>query len=141
MKCGCVADIEIVRSTFIWPLAISLEIESFPYKTKLIMVPALVYLYFLRFLCFEMRGDGILKTEALSNLSALSYDDEHNDGSFLAFDIIGICQERVGNYLEAIEMFGLAAKDAKTYEWMNENMNPCLLRIGIVLNKKFREEI
>lgn len=140
MKCGCVADIESVRSTFMWPSVISLEIESFPYKTKLIKVPALVYLYFLRFLCFEMRGDGILKTEALSNLSALSYDDEHNDGSFLAYDIIGICQERVGNYLEAVNMFGLAAKDAKTYEWMNENMNPCLLRIGIVLNKKFREE-
>lgn len=140
MKRGCVADIEIIRSTFLWPAAISLEIESFPYKTKLINVPALVYLYFLRFLCFEMRGDSILKMEALSNLSALSFDDEHNDGSFLAYDIIGICHERTGNYLEAVEMFVQAAKDAKTYEWMNENMNPCLLRIGIVLTKKFREE-
>ncbi|XP_052707301.1 uncharacterized protein LOC128182657 [Crassostrea angulata] len=140
MKRGCVADIEIIRSTFLWPAAISLEIESFPYKTKLINVPALVYLYFLRFLCFEMRGDGILKMEALSNLSVISYDDEHNDGSFLSYNIIGICHERVRNYLEAVEMFVHAAKDAKTYEWMNENMNPCLLRIGIVLNKKFSEE-
>lgn len=140
MMRGCVADIEIIRSTFLWPAAISLEMESFPYKTKLIKVPALIYLYFLRFLCFEMRGDGILKMEALSNLSGISYDDEHNDGSFLAYDIIGICHERVGNYLEAVEMFGLAAKDAKTYDWMNEYTNPCLLRIGIVLNKKFREE-
>lgn len=37
-------------------------------------------------------------------------------------------------------MFGLVVKDVKIYEWMNENMNLCLFWIGIVLNKKFREE-
>lgn len=77
--------------------------------------------------------------EALSELSAIAYDDEHNDGSFLAYDVIGICHERVRNYSQAVEMFGKASKEGKILDWMNENMNPGLLRIGIVLNKRFRE--
>lgn len=36
-------------------------------------------------------------------------------------------------------MFARAAKHAKTLVWMNENMNPGLLRISIVLNITFRE--
>lgn len=74
-----------------WFLVISLEIEFFFYKIKLIKVLVLVYLYFLRFLCFEMCGDGIFKIEVLLNLFVLLYDDEYNDGLFLVYDIIGIC--------------------------------------------------
>lgn len=36
-------------------------------------------------------------------------------------------------------MYGKAAKNAKMHDWMNENTNPGLLRIGIVLNKKISE--
>lgn len=139
MKRYCVTDIEIIRSTSLWPAAINLEIKTFPFETRLIKMPALVYLYFLRFLCFEIRGDDILKMETLSDMSAISYDDEHNDGSFLTYDVIGLCHERVGNYSEAIKMFGKAAKEAKMLDWINENVNPGLLRMGIVLNKQFRE--
>lgn len=139
MKRYCVTDIEIIQSTSLWPAVIDLEIETFPRETRLIKMPALVYLYFLRFLCFEIQGDEILKMEALSELSAIAYDDEHNDGSFLAYDIIGICHERVGSYSQAVEMFGKASKEAKMLDWMNENINPGLLRIAIVLNKRFRE--
>lgn len=139
MKSYCLTDIEIIQSTSLWPAVIDLEIETFPRETRLIKMPALVYLYLLRFLCFEIQGDEILKMEALSELSAIAYDDEHNDGSFLAYDVIGICHERVGNYSQAVEMFGKASKEGKILDWMNENMNPGLLRIGIVLNKRFRE--
>lgn len=135
MKRYCVTDIEIIQSTSLWPAVIDLEIETFPRETRLIKMPALVYLYFLRFLCFEIQGDEILKMEALSELSAIAYDDEHNDGSFLAYDIIGICHERVGSYSQAVEMFGKASKEAKMLDWMNENINPGLLRIAIVLNR------
>lgn len=39
--------------------------------------------------CGQLRDD-ILKMEKLSKLSAIAYDDEHNDGSFLTFDGIGV---------------------------------------------------
>lgn len=139
MKRSCVADIEIIRSSFLWPAAINLEMEAIPPEMEPIHAPALVYLYFLRFLCFEMSGNRTQQTEALSNLSAISYDDEHNDKSFLTYNIMGICHEHFKNYSEAVEMYGKAAKNAKMHDSMNENTNPGLLRIGIVLNKKISE--
>lgn len=139
MRKGCMTDIEIIRSTFLWPAAINLEMEIYFTEHRVIWVPALVYLYFLRFLCFEMRCDNNLKVEALSNLSVISHDDEHNDKSFLTYNMIGICHTKVKNFSKAVEMFARAAKHAKTLVWMNENMNPGLLRISIVLNITFRE--
>lgn len=141
MKRSCVADIEIIRLSFLWPAAINLEMEIIPPEWSPIHAPALVYLYFLRFLCFEVCGNETQQTEALSNLSAISYDDEHNDKSFLTYNIIGICHEHFGNYSEAVEMYGKAAKKAKKHDWMNENANPGLLRIGIVLNNIFKDEL
>lgn len=132
-------DIEIIRSTFLWPAAINLEMEIYFTEHRVIWVPALVYLHFLRFLCFEMRCDNNLKVEALSNLSVISHDDEHNDKSFLTYNMIGICHTKVKNFSKAVEMFARAAKHAKTLVWMNENMNPGLLRISTVLNITFRE--
>lgn len=38
-------------------------------------------------------------------------------------------------------MYGKAAKKAKKHDWMNENANPGLLRIGIVLNNIFKDEL
>lgn len=138
MKRGCVIDIELFGSTSLWPDAIDLEMKIYGPKPRLIIVPALVYLHFLRFLSFEGINNSEMKMEALTNLAAIAYDDEHNNGSFLTYNIIGICHQRIGNFSEAIEMFCESAKAAKTCDWMNENMNPGLLRIGFILNKKFR---
>lgn len=75
MRKGCMTDIEIIRYTFLWPAAINLEMEIYFTANRVILVPALVYLYFLRFLCFEMVCDNKPKMETLSNLSVISYDD------------------------------------------------------------------
>ncbi|XP_052711690.1 uncharacterized protein LOC128185999 [Crassostrea angulata] len=138
MRKGCMTDIEIIRSTSLWPAAIDLEMETYHPEIKLISVPALVYLYFLRFLCFERCCDNILTMEALSNLSVISYDDEHNDKSFLTYNIIGICHKKVKNFAKAVEMFAYGAKHAKKYHWMYTT-NPGLLQIGLVLKITFRE--
>ncbi|XP_061177260.1 uncharacterized protein LOC133185994 [Saccostrea echinata] len=140
MKRGCVVDIEIIRSSYLWPKAMELEMQIHDLHTRLIKVPALVYLHFLRFLSFEMSNSIEMKMEALTNLSAIVYDDEHNNGSFLTYNIIGICQQRAGNYSEAVEMFCESVKAAKGCDWINKNKNPGLLRIGILLNKLLREE-
>ncbi|XP_062582146.1 uncharacterized protein LOC134243924 [Saccostrea cucullata] len=139
MKRGCVVDIEIIRSSYLWPKAIELEMQIHDPHTRLINVPALVYLHFLRFLSFEMSNSIEMKMEALTNLSAIVYDDEHNNGSFLTYNIIGICQQRAGNYSEAMEMFCESVKATKRCNWINESRNPGLLRIGILLNKLFGE--
>ena len=138
MKRACVTDVEIIRTSHLWPEAISMEVEIHPKETRLISVPALIYLHFLRFLCFETANDNIMKMESLSNLSAISYDDEHNDGSFLSYNIIGLCHQRVGQYPEAVDMFCKGAKAGMDLDWMNECLNPGLIRLGIVLNRAFR---
>lgn len=74
--------------------------------------------------------------EVLFELFVIVYDDEYNDGLFLVYDVIGICYERVGNYLQVVEMFGKVFKEVKIFDWINENMNFGLLCIGIVFNKK-----
>ena len=138
MKRACVADVEIIRTSHLWPEDISMEVEIHPKDDRLIAVPALIYLHFLRFLCFEAANDNIMKMESLSNLSAISYDDEHNDGSFLSYNIIGLCHQRVGQYPEAVDMFCKGAKAGMDLDWMNECLNPGLIRLGIVLNRAFR---
>ena len=138
MKRACVADVEIIRTSHLWPEAISMEVEILPKDDRLIAVPALIYLHFLRFLCFETANDNIMKMESLSNLSAISYDDEHNGRSFLSCNIIGICHQRVGQYPEAVDMFCKGAKAGMDLDWMNECLNPGFIRLGIVLNRAFR---
>jgi hypothetical protein len=138
MKRGCVVDVELFRSSSMWPDAIALEMEIYNPHTRMIFSPALVYLHFLRFLSFEVVDNRGMKTEALTNLAAIAYDDEHNNGSFLTYNMIGLCHQRVGNTAEAIEMFCKSANEAKKFEWMKESMNPGLLRIAFILNREFR---
>jgi hypothetical protein len=141
MKRGCVTDIELFGSSSLWPDAIALEMKIYEPHTRIIFVPALVYLHFLRFLSFEVVNNRGMKMETLTNLAAIAYDDEHNNGSFLTYNIIGMCHQRVGNSEEAIEMFCKSAKEAKKFEWMKESMNPGLLRIAFILNREFRPRL
>ncbi|XP_078311077.1 cyclic GMP-AMP synthase-like receptor 2 [Crassostrea virginica] len=140
MKRACVADVEILRTSHLWPEVISMEIELHPPEVADFTVPALIYLYFLRFLCFEITDDIDLKMKTLSDLCVLSYDEEHNNGSLLSFNMIGICHQKVRNYTKAIEMFCKGAKAEKNFHWMNRQPNPALLRIGIVLNLAFKSK-
>ncbi|XP_061184811.1 uncharacterized protein LOC133192819 [Saccostrea echinata] len=117
MQRAFLSDFEVFKEAPVIPSHLYIENEFFSHPPKVSSLPALVYLRFLRFLSFHEMKNESEKHSALEDLRAISYDEEYAGNSYLAFNMVGICEKICGNIPMAFRYFCqsvVISKRAKT---------------------------